>query len=411
MSDLAVLPAGAGSQLGPSGVADEPATITSGQLTSRVVFGGGYLLAAAVCVLVLPTGHGFSVIAPAVVTLCLVGNRVRLWQSKSWVTCVQAAFVLLVFAVPLNVVPLALLVVEVAGLPGKGRRPLMKVAVGACNSWFGFAAPVLLALLAPGSASWDHWAAYVAVFAGQFLAYQVILAARCRLAGVRMLLSERLAGLRVEICLTPVGLAAAIDLHRSPVGALALMLGVTGMLVLVGQEHQQRWVQTDRALRDPLTQLPNRALFDETAATCESRCRRKNEHAGLLLIDLDEFKPINDTFGHKAGDEVLCAFADHLRTNVRAVDLPARVGGDEFAVVLAEPMDLDGAREVADKLKSRLAKSIKLASGHEVSIGFSTGFALFGDEISLHDAAVQADSALYEDKRSRKPTNSDRGRI
>ncbi len=391
----------------PTGWPREPSPLPRGLRVERLVFGFAYLAAAFTCMFVLPKGHGFSVTAPVAVILAVVSERVSLQQRETVVTCSQAALVLLVFAIPLNLAPFAILFCTAVGMPLQGRRSLSQFLMGAANSWWGFGAPVLLALLAPGPASWSHWLAYVAAFGGQALIHDALFAVRFRIADLHVGPSEWVASLSTEACLTPVGLTAATELHSRPAAALALMLGVIGLFALSGRESRERWAQTERALRDPLTGLANRALFDEAVSACEARCQRKNEDAALLLVDLDNFKDINDALGHPAGDEVLCAFADGLRTAVRAGDLAARMGGDEFAVSLAEPMDLDRARRVTKALREHFAEPITLSSGQEVRVGFSVGAALFGSQTSAPDAMVEADTALYSDKRARKEPQSE----
>jgi diguanylate cyclase (GGDEF)-like protein len=402
MSDLVATGAAAKPAPDPVGLAADAPSFPRAWRVARVVIGLGYLVAAAVCAFVLPGGHPFSLLAIPAAMLFLVGDNINLWQGESFVSCQQGAFVLLCFAMPLNLVPLALIVLEAIWTPKEWRWKPSHVYVAGVNSWTGFAAPVLLSVLAPGSASWHHWMAYLAAFGGQFVLSELLYLSRCHLRNARVDLTEAALAVTVDAGLTPIGLAAATDLHTSSGGAFAIMIGATALLAVAGHEHRHRTVQTGRALRDPMTGLANRALFEETLTACESRCRREQEHAAVLLVDLDDFKLINDTLGHHAGDEALRAFADGLRGSVRAIDTPARLGGDEFAVILAEPIDLDGAGRVAEKLKQRFAQPIRLTTGQNLTIGFSSGFALFGYEISAQDATMQADVELYAHKRSRK---------
>ena len=106
-----------------------------------------------------------------------------------------------------------------------------------------------------------------------------------------------------------------------------------------------------RASTDPLTGLPNRRRFDDHVRSLDGR-RRANDRVGVLMIDLDHFKRLNDAHGHPAGDRVLAAAARAIATSVRDVDLPARVGGEEFAVVLRDP---SGAMEVAERVRAAIA--------------------------------------------------------
>jgi diguanylate cyclase (GGDEF)-like protein len=401
MANLLAKSAPPAARFDPSAIAAEP-TISRSILLVRLGLGLTYLSVAVLCAALLPQGHGFSIAAPAAAILFVVGDRTILWQSTVFITCKQAAFVLLVFTVPFNLLPLLLPALMALGLPRGGRSWPMQLLVSCADSWYGLAAPALLAVLEPGPASWNHWSVYLLAFGGQIVLHEVMLVLRRRLLRRTVILSEDALGLAFDVCLTPIGIAAAIALNTSIVGALILLTATTGVLALAGREHQERWRAIGRAFRDPLTGLANRAFFDEASLGCELRCRRNRQQAALILIDLDDFKPINDTFGHHAGDEVLCAFADKLRASVRAVDVPARLGGDEFAVVLAEPMDLEGAGTVAEKLRAKLTGAMTLATGDEVNLHLSIGYALFGGDASAQDALITADNSLYEDKRRRK---------
>ena len=367
-------------------------------LTERLIFGGGFLLAAAACALLLPGGHGFSILAPLALILLALGMRFNVQRTgNSWTSCEQAAFVLVAFTVPLNLLPPAMFA---CGLITQRRRPkpALTVIVTGCNSWAGVVAALLLSDLAPGPANWHHWLAYVIAFGGQILVAVLIFATRELVKRRRMPLEDGISAVSIDASLTPIGLAAAVELHSAPGASVALMLGATALLALTHHEHGQRIVQTERALRDPLTGLANRALFEEAGAACESRCRRNEQQAALLLVDLDDFKRVNDTLGHRAGDEVLCAFAERMRATTRAVDVPARVGGDEFALILAEPIEISAARQLAEDLRARLSLPIELSNGQLVQVHASIGLALFGSETPLDVATVQADAALYEEK-------------
>lgn len=370
---------------------------------SRLVFGLGFLAAAVACAVALPAGHGFAAAAPAAGILFVLSARLYLRAtSTGWTGCQQAAFVLLAFSVPLNLVPLAAFAGVALAQPRRQNR-VLEVLSAASSNWYAIATAVLLSVLAPGSASWHHWLAYVIAFGGQ-IAFSIVAAALRDLTGGERALgsSEALDVLLIDASLTPIGLAAAVAASTQPLAALVIIAGATIVLGLTNYEHWQRREQTERALRDPLTGLANRALLDEAGATCQARCRRAGADAAVLLIDLDDFKPINDTFGHQAGDDVLRAFAHHLRSATRAVDIAARLGGDEFALVLSEPIDTAGAHRVAETLRRKLAQPLVLADGQEIMLTFSIGCAGFGSNASLAEALAQADAALYADKRFRK---------
>ncbi len=154
------------------------------------------------------------------------------------------------------------------------------------------------------------------------------------------------------------------------------------------------------ALRDPLTGLANRRSFTERLAEECARIRRSPGRTfSVVLIDLDDFKAVNDTLGHAEGDRVLVAVARFLERNTRAVDVCCRIGGDEFAVILPDT-DEDGRRAVVDRLRHAVRPAI---DGRTERIGLSVGVATCPPEIPDADRVVAAaDEAMYRDKERRK---------
>ncbi|MFI5909619.1 diguanylate cyclase domain-containing protein [Dactylosporangium sp. NPDC051541] len=158
---------------------------------------------------------------------------------------------------------------------------------------------------------------------------------------------------------------------------------------------------TVRALHDPLTGLGNRALIGERLTQALARARRTNRRVGVLLIDLNGFKPINDTLGHEAGDELLRAVAGRLTHCVRLEDTVGRLGGDEFVVVLEDLPDLAAAATVAERVVEAIGTPI-VVGGHRLPASASVGVAM-SNEASLPDELLrQADSAMYAAKRARR---------
>jgi diguanylate cyclase (GGDEF)-like protein len=148
---------------------------------------------------------------------------------------------------------------------------------------------------------------------------------------------------------------------------------------------------------DDLTKLPNRRAFTEAAAAELVRARRSGRPLAVALVDLDDFKQINDTFGHSSGDRILCDVADVLREHFREVDLPSRLGGEEFAVLLPET-DLAGAREAAERFVSALADA-EFGDGRIGPHGItaSAGVAAAAD-LEIEVLLESADRALYRAK-------------
>ncbi|NPT45732.1 EAL domain-containing protein [Paraburkholderia sp. 1N] len=152
------------------------------------------------------------------------------------------------------------------------------------------------------------------------------------------------------------------------------------------------------ARTDPLTDLPNRrAFYDELAV----RVRPGADdwaHVTLVLIDLDNFKTVNDTLGHGAGDELLRSVASALRDAVRSTDVVSRIGGDEFAVLAVDDADRTASRRTAERITSMLARPFELQSG-SVLVTTSVGFSRFPDDaIDVASLVSSADIALYAAK-------------
>ncbi|MDE2092697.1 MAG: diguanylate cyclase [Burkholderiales bacterium] len=154
------------------------------------------------------------------------------------------------------------------------------------------------------------------------------------------------------------------------------------------------------AHHDGLTGLPNRLLFNDRLNQAISLAKREARQLALLYLDLDKFKPVNDTLGHAAGDELLQAVAARLRQQVRESDTVARIGGDEFAVILPGVSRRDEARRVADKALAALATPFRLiGQGQTIDIGASIGVAIYPDDGASADALVKAaDNAMYSAK-------------
>lgn len=155
------------------------------------------------------------------------------------------------------------------------------------------------------------------------------------------------------------------------------------------------------ALHDELTGLPNRALFMDRLRLSMERSRREPERLTVVLfLDLDRFKIVNDSLGHLVGDELLIQIADSLAAVLRPADTIARVGGDEFAILLEGGRDVNDAVRVADRVHDRLAEPINLG-GHEVYITASIGIAVHTSEYERpEDLLRDADTAMYRAKAS-----------
>lgn len=158
------------------------------------------------------------------------------------------------------------------------------------------------------------------------------------------------------------------------------------------------------ALQDRLTGLPNRVLLEDRLEQVLARAQRSKQRIGLMFIDLDRFKPINDSFGHAVGDELLKAVGQRLRRCVRKEDTVARTGGDEFVIVLAEVKEFRDAAQVCQKILDELSRPFQV-SGHELEISCSIGVSVFPEDgTDAQTLMVNADRAMYQAKRSGRST-------
>jgi len=162
---------------------------------------------------------------------------------------------------------------------------------------------------------------------------------------------------------------------------------------------------SQEARRDSLTGLPNRRALDERLEMEVKRASRSGTHLAVVMMDLDGFKMINDTFGHVIGDQVLCQAFGPLPESLRSTDFLARYGGDELTMVLPDT-DLESARLVIDKVQEKLRKTeIDISATNKVHLDVSGGIAIYPQHgIQASDLLRAADEALYRAKR-RQRTN------
>jgi diguanylate cyclase (GGDEF)-like protein len=164
------------------------------------------------------------------------------------------------------------------------------------------------------------------------------------------------------------------------------------------RESQQQMERV--AFYDCLTGLPNRRLLEERFAFCAAATRRSRHRFGLLLIDLDRFKEINDNLGHDAGDALLVEAGCRLKTTVRDCDVVARMGGDEFVILLPETGDRTSIESVCTRILSALAEPMPFKDC-VMRASASIGVAVFPDHGETWQMIYKsADLALYDAKRS-----------
>jgi diguanylate cyclase (GGDEF)-like protein len=205
-----------------------------------------------------------------------------------------------------------------------------------------------------------------------------------------------------------------MDKIKSEVWGMATAVIVAGLLLLgaaafrssrllyqhdVEIEKRQNLLK-DKANYDALTNLPNRSLLFDRLQQAIARSLRRKKSLALCFVDLDEFKPINDTYGHEAGDRALIEVARRFQASVRGEDTVARIGGDEFVVLLGGVENATEAELAVGRLLSSLSEPLTF-EGKRIDLQASIGYALFPHDANDGDALLHhADHAMYQAKRS-----------
>ena len=178
-----------------------------------------------------------------------------------------------------------------------------------------------------------------------------------------------------------------------------------GPVVVAVIRDISEWLISKRTLEhlayhDALTGLANRAQFDERLASAIADSRRFGDILGLAYLDLDQFKPVNDRFGHDVGDEVLIEVGRRLKEEVRVQDTVARIGGDEFVMILPRLSSPDELENVASRLVACIKEPVETSGGHTVMITASVGLSRFDPiEDDARSLLVNADIAMYAAKK------------
>jgi len=189
-------------------------------------------------------------------------------------------------------------------------------------------------------------------------------------------------------------------------GALASIVGALCWVILLRRQVAERTRDlraSERRFRhlahhDSLTGVPNRAWFHERAAKAIEQASHNGQTVGLLLLDLDHFKSVNDTLGHDAGDALLRVLAERLNSSVRKADTVARLGGDEFAVLLADVNNGDDVETVATKVLAAICRPV-LVKNREIPMSASIGFSVFPEDgATVTELLRSADLAMYGSK-------------
>lgn len=174
--------------------------------------------------------------------------------------------------------------------------------------------------------------------------------------------------------------------------------GIVGVILDITERKQAEKMYQQMALTDALTGLDNRLSMMSHLEHSLAITRRAGTSTALLLLDLDDFKDVNDNYGHPVGDALLKEVACRLKSVVRASDLVARLGGDEFAITLEQVADVSQSIHVAEKVIAQVAQPLQLEGVH-VNIGVSIGIAFAPEHADSVEALMKyADISLYRAK-------------
>ena len=203
---------------------------------------------------------------------------------------------------------------------------------------------------------------------------------------------------RKELCYVALQNGAMDYLIKDELDSFSLMKSMAFSLYRKQKELELQIV----ALRDSLTGLGNRALFTEQAEILMRLAERGNAGLGVLFMDIDGFKPVNDRHGHAVGDKLLQGISTRISERLRKGDIVARWGGDEFTALLAGVVSRNSVQVVAETLAQAVTMPYSI-DGHDIRIGLSYGTALFPEDSSdINDLVRMADHRMYEAKSAKK---------
>ncbi len=236
-----------------------------------------------------------------------------------------------------------------------------------------------------------------------FIGLLIALLLRARIFRPLVQLTQALLSLaegKLDVVLSPSGRGDEIDAVTQ---ALNVFRNNAIALAKAHEETQAAHRLADSMARhDVLTGLPNRRVLTENIKSAIARSERRGQVCGVLVLDLDRFKPVNDIYGHGAGDKVLCQIAGRLNAIVRGGEIAARLGGDEFAIVIEFERGTDAAIRLAKRVIASLAAPIAI-DGTTVMVGSSIGIALWPSDGEDAESLLRAaDLAMFKAKRDER---------
>ena len=206
---------------------------------------------------------------------------------------------------------------------------------------------------------------------------------------------EELIGKGGSKIVVEMSLALVHDSNDQPQHIQCIMRDITKR-----KEYEQQLQQ--QALYDPLTNLPNRLLFEDRYELARNSGHPEESLVAVLFVDLDNFKQVNDDFGHGVGDQVLMLLGQRLQSALRETDTVARIGGDEFVIILEDIRHKGDVTRIAQKLRKQIAESM-LVEGHDIKVTASIGINITEKKkLAETDLIRTSDTAMYQVKEEGK---------
>ncbi|MDQ6968821.1 MAG: GGDEF domain-containing protein, partial [Mariprofundaceae bacterium] len=194
----------------------------------------------------------------------------------------------------------------------------------------------------------------------------------------RAVFSGQLVAKEIQKTLSTDGKEGWIDNHKYPINdKQGEIIGLFGVARDITEQKLAENYAFHQGNYDSLTDLPSRALFFDRLSLEVSKARRSNNSIGLLFLDLDGFKEVNDRFGHDAGDQVLVSVTQRWLACLRNTDTLARIGGDEFAIIISDIQDANIAGSISRKMINALSSTISILSNQECQVGVSIGISIY----------------------------------
>jgi diguanylate cyclase (GGDEF)-like protein len=194
--------------------------------------------------------------------------------------------------------------------------------------------------------------------------------------------------------------------HTEISAQIVTLPGYGELLIALLRDVTDRVLADERmralAFHDPLTGLANRVLLEQRLHAAIAESRRRGDIVGVVYLDLDDFKPVNDKLGHAVGDRVLRLVADRLVTDIRECDTVARLGGDEFLAVFGRLTSRDALAGLAERLSTHVAAPLHVGR-HVVQVNASVGLAIYEPGEATDELVTRADHAMYRAKQAGVP--------